>query len=132
MSYLYIDTSASAAILFKEPGHEELKTLFSQHKKFSSHLLEAELLAAAHRENIEIRMVEELTDRITFISPTRSLGEEYRLIFSAGYCRGADAYHLATLLFLAPNRESLAFLTMDGRQIEIAKKIGIRVLPKTG
>jgi hypothetical protein len=44
----------------------------------------------------------------------------------AGYLRGADCWHLATALYLAPNPSDLTFLTLDDTQRKIAKTLGFR------
>ena len=45
-------------------------------------------------------------------------------VFEAGYLRGADAWHLATALYLTPDPGELTFLTLDERQGDIASKLG--------
>ena len=45
-------------------------------------------------------------------------------ITSLGYLNGADLWHLACALFLAPQTGDLAFLTLDRRRGEVAVRLG--------
>jgi len=55
------------------------------------------------------------------------LSVEMSRVFSAGYLRGADAWHLACALFYADDRTSLTFLTLDARQREVAERLGFAI-----
>jgi hypothetical protein len=48
-------------------------------------------------------------------------------LFARGYTRGADAWHLATALFLVQRPEDLPFLTFDRRQQAVARALGYPV-----
>jgi hypothetical protein len=48
-------------------------------------------------------------------------------LLDAGYVRGADCWHLATALYLAPDAGDLVFLTLDLRQRAVAKTLGFAV-----
>ena len=65
-----------------------------------------------------------LLDELEFVIPTRSLGAEIIRVLDAGYVRGADCWHLATALYLAPDPGELTFVTLDVRQREVAKALG--------
>jgi hypothetical protein len=41
--------------------------------------------------------------------------------------RGADCWHLATALYVAPNPSELTFLTLDLAQRKVAKTLGFQV-----
>jgi len=45
-------------------------------------------------------------------------------VFAAGQVRGADAWHLATALWLTRHPAELPFLTLDARQREVASALG--------
>jgi hypothetical protein len=40
--------------------------------------------------------------------------------------RGADCWHLATALYLAPDPGELTFVTLDAHQQSVAKSLGFR------
>ena len=90
---------------------------------FSSNLLEAELRSAFAREQIA-EDPSNLLSRITWVHPTRSLTREFDAIMARGYLKGADLWHIACALFLAPNAEELTFLTLDKPQKRIALRLG--------
>jgi hypothetical protein len=52
------------------------------------------------------------------------IGGELERIAVEGYVKGADLWHLACALFLAPQPKDLAFLTLDKRQEAVARKLG--------
>lgn len=125
---LYIDSSVLVAILLNEPTKEHYQKLTAEASElWSSFLLEAEVYSAVARENVTVEVADRLLGYVALVMPERSLKEEYRFVFSKGYCRGGDAYHLATLLYLDPQKSKLALLTADERQKEVALKIGIRI-----
>lgn len=64
---------------------------------------------------------------IKWIEPSRSLALEIDRVLDAGYLRGADCWHLAVALYVAPRPGGLTFLTLDARQRAVAKKLGFRV-----
>ena len=65
----------------------------------------------------------ELLSSIVWVHPDRALTAEIKTVLGAGYVRGADLWHLACALFVAPKRE-IAFLTLDVRQREISEELG--------
>ena len=75
------------------------------------------------REGVNGR-VEDLLSWLTWVYPNRPLTPEYARITAAGYLRGADLWHLANTLFLAPDPTDLKFLTLDNRQGEVAERLG--------
>ena len=97
---LYVDSSVVASILLKEVGASSMgKELERCDAVFSSHLLEAEVMAAAAREGRDFETVNALiAATVALVMPKRSLTMEYQEIYRVGYCRGADALHLATAL----------------------------------
>ena len=92
----------------------------------TSSFTESELRSAFRREEIE-SVSEEVWSAITWVSPDRRLTEEIRQALGAGYLRGADAWHVATALYLEPTPRDLAFLTLDVRQRDIARELGFPV-----
>ena len=129
MNVIYCDSSAIVCLLLKEGTH----TTYRQHLKkadeiISSNLIEAEILAVAAREKIDLSQAALFIEPITMITPDRSLALEYQQIFKIDYCRGADAYHLACALYLDPRGKDLLFLTADQRQKKIANKLGFQII----
>lgn len=90
---------------------------------FSSNLLEAELRSALKREEVEDQELH-LLSWLTWLYPNRPLTREIDRITALGYLKGADLWHLANALFLAPDTQDLTFLTLDKRQQEIGARLG--------
>ena len=124
MTFAYVDSSCLVAIAFDEPGARKLAGRLRRFDRlFASNLLEAELRSALLREKVE-GDGEELLSWMTWVYPNRPLTPEFARIVAAGYLKGADLWHLASALFLAPDPKELTFLTLDSRQGEIAGRIG--------
>ncbi len=124
MRMAYVDTSCLVAIAFDEPGSRRLAARLKRFDRlFSSNLLEAELRSVLIREKVESRG-EALLSGIAWIFPNRPLTSEFDRLAAIGYIEGADMWHLANALFLAPERRDLAFLTLDRRQREVAAVLG--------
>lgn len=129
MKRFYVDSSVLVAILLQESAAGRYRETIEQADEVvSSLLLEAEIYSVAARENVPSETAEALVAHISLVMPDRSLLREYRQVFAKGYCRGADAYHLATLLYLDPQRQELFLLTADRGQAKIARSIGIQVI----
>lgn len=125
MSRLFVDTSALVALAFEEPGHGWLaERLGSAQDLFAAPLLEAEFRAALLREEVEQERGLELLGAFRWVLPDRPLSGELDRAFAAGCARGADAWHLATALFLAEAPGELPFITLDQRQREVARSVG--------
>lgn len=124
MKLAYVDTSWMVAIAFGEAGAARLAARLRRFDRLlSSNLLEAELRSALLREGVRDQ-TEGLLSWITWIYPNRPLSAEFSRITAVGYLKGADLWHLAHALFLAPQGKDLAFLTLDGRQKEVAARLG--------
>jgi len=124
MTFAYVDSSCLVAIAFDEPGARKLAGRLRRFDRlFASNLLEAELRSALLREKVE-GDGEELLSWMTWVYPNRPLTPEFARIVAAGCLKGADLWHLASALFLAPDPKELTFLTLDARQGEIAGRIG--------
>lgn len=124
MSRLFVDTSALVALAFQEFGHDWLtEHLRSADDLFAAPLLEAEFRAVLAREEIEEGL--ELLGAFRWVLPDRPLSAELDRVFAAGYARGADAWHLATALFLTESPRDLPFVTLDHRQREVARAVGL-------
>lgn len=126
MSTAYLDSSCVVAAAFGESG---AKSMLARRRSFSlvisSTLLEAEVFSAMHREH------RDLTDayhaEVALIAPDRSLSEEITRVLEAGDVRGADCWHLATALYVAPDPSELTFLTLDLAQRKVAIALGLQV-----
>lgn len=126
MTGLFLDTSALVALAFEEPEHDAVgKLLTSGSDLFAAPLLEAEFRAALAREQVEGGL--ELLDAFRWVLPDRTLSPELDRVYSRGYLRGADAWHLATALFLVERPADVPFLTLDQRQREAAEALGFPV-----
>lgn len=126
MSVAYVDTSAVVAIVFGEPGGSALaRRLAGFDELVAGNLLEAELMAAFEREAVPFEPAS--VAGIAWVLPDRPLGRECRIALDAGYLRGADLWHVACALYLAPDPRDLAFVTMDERQRDVAGRLGFGV-----
>ena len=124
MRLAYIDSSCLVAIAFAEPGASKVASrLRRMDRLFASNLLEAQLRSALAREAVPADPAG-LLSSITWVYPNRPLSGEFERVLVEGYVKGADLWHLACALFLAPEPKDLAFLTLDTRQEEIARKLG--------
>lgn len=123
MTVAYIDTSCLVAIAFSERGARALaRRLETYDEIVSSNLLEAELLSAMTREEVEDDG--DLLCGVSWILPDRRLTGEFQQVLSVRYVRGADLRHLATALYLAESPADVDFLTLDSAQREAAEALG--------
>jgi predicted nucleic acid-binding protein len=123
LTLAYVDTSCLVAIAFDEPAARKVARRLGRFDRLiSSNLLEAELRSALAREGVfEAR---QLLSGITWIYPNRPLTREFERIIAAGHLKGADLWHLACALFLAPDAKDVSFVTLDRRQEEVASRLG--------
>jgi predicted nucleic acid-binding protein len=122
----YVDTSGLVAIAFDEPGGRRFAQRLQRYDRlFASNLLEAEFRSALLREQVDDR-ADNLLSWITWVYPNRPLTQEFKRISAIGYLKGADMWHLAHALFLAPEAAGLDFLTFDARQREVSSVLGFR------
>jgi hypothetical protein len=127
MSFAYVDTSCLVAIAFDEAGAAKTAMRLRRFERLlSSNVLEAELRSALKREGVEGRP-QHLLSWLTWIYPNRPLTAEFERITALGYLKGADLWHVAAALFVAPKPQDLTFLTLDGRQREIAGRLGFGI-----
>jgi predicted nucleic acid-binding protein len=120
----YLDTSCLVAIALGEPEASATARALERFDELcSSNLLEAELMAALAREKLAPEPA--LLGGITWVVPDRPLSAEISRVLAAGYLRGADAWHLASALFVADQVGSIPFLTLDRRQEAAARKLGL-------
>jgi predicted nucleic acid-binding protein len=129
MSFTYVDSSVIVAILFEEVSAKKYRAYLNRNKSnYSASLLEAEVYSAACREKVSFDKAQEILRHISLVFPNASLEKEYQKIFSTGYCRGADAYHLACALYLDSSRKELKILTADQPQANVAKTLGFEII----
>ena len=125
MKICYVDSSVIVGILFCEKESPAwIRYINSCDEVISANLTEAEVLSAATRESISLDSAKSLLDAISLIQPDRTLRKEYERIFSSGYCRGADAFHIACALYLDPEAKEIIFFTVDKQQEKVAKSVG--------
>ncbi|MBI4238285.1 MAG: PIN domain-containing protein [Deltaproteobacteria bacterium] len=124
----YVDSSVLVGILFREAGWKrQQRRLTDADRVVSAALTEAEIYATVTREQQPFALATEILESVALCIPERSLRPEYSEIFACGYCRGADACHLATALYLDPDRSELVFLTNDQPQRRLAVRLGLAV-----
>jgi predicted nucleic acid-binding protein len=123
MTRAYLDSSCLVGLAFGEgEATRWRKRLLGFDQLLSSNLLEAEVRAALLREGVAGG--DELLTWVDWVLPSRPLSQEIQQVLGAGYLRGADLWHLATALYLSPYPGELPFLTLDGRQAEVARTLG--------
>jgi len=121
----FVDSSVLIAIGLDEEGAAAARErLIGVRPLWAAPLLEAEYAAAFAREQRALRS-EPLT-WIRWVTGAGALSAEVSTVLAAGYVRGADCWHLATALWLAPDPSQLAFLTFDERQRTVAERLGFR------
>ncbi len=126
MSVAYVDTSVLVALAFEEPDGAGMRNRLKEFSRLlSSNLLEAELRAACAREASNFS--ESLVANLTWVLPDRSLAPELAAVLNAGYLRGADLWHVASALYVAPAPGDLSFVTLDKRQRSVAATLGFRI-----
>lgn len=118
-----VDSSCWVAVALEVPGWKAVLRNLSGHELAAAPLLEAELAAALKREGVTADR-RALLAGLAWLLPDRPLGPELDRIFAAGHLRGADAWHLAHALWLAPDARDLAFLTLDEAQRTTARALG--------
>ncbi len=125
MTVAYVDTSALVAVAFGEPcGGAMARRLNEFTTVLSSNLLEAELRSAYSRERR--RFEADRVSRVEWVFPNRPLSPEITVVLDAGYMRGADLWHMATALYVAPDPSKVCFVTLDKRQRATASVLGFR------
>lgn len=118
----YVDASVIVAITFGEPGADAILEKVRPFELVSAPLLEGEWRSACRRNAITPDA--SLLSEILWMHTERPLSDELERVFAAGYLRGAEAWHLATALYLAPDPGELTFLTLDDRQRGVAAQLG--------
>ena len=83
------------------------------------------LRAAFARERLAFDA--EALSRIEWILPDLPMAGELARALAAGYLRGADLWHIATALYVAPRAEEIGFITLDGPQRDVAAALGFQV-----
>jgi predicted nucleic acid-binding protein len=122
----YVDTSWLLAIAFGETAADRAAGVLLDHDALlSAPILEAELLAALHREGLPLSAAPD--PGISWILPDRPLRPEIERVLEAGYVRGADLWHLASALYAADSPGDTRFLTFDVRQGEVAAALGFEI-----
>ncbi len=125
MSGAYVDTSAFLATTWGDSAHDQVATRLEAYSTLlSSNLLEAEVRAAFAREGLDFD-AETLAD-IEWVTPDRPLSHELETALAAGYLRGADLWHVATALYVAPDPGEIAFITLDARQQAVVLALGFQ------
>ncbi|HEX4935357.1 MAG TPA: PIN domain-containing protein, partial [Gemmatimonadaceae bacterium] len=118
-----LDSSCVVAIATGERSARPLAERLERFDRiFAAPLLEAEVRSVLQREGLAGADVD-LSD-VRWILPSRPLTDEIERVLEAGYVRGADCWHLACALYLAPEPGEVTFLTLDTQQRRVAKALG--------
>jgi hypothetical protein len=122
----YLDSSCLVAFTLDEPGSKGFFARLARFDRlFSSNLLEAELRSALAREG-RPGVLRNPVALLHWVFPPQRLTREIDLILEEGFLKGPDLWHLACALFLHSKVKDLTFLTLDGRQGDIARSLGFR------
>jgi len=126
VSAAYLDTSVLLAIAFGEPQGRALRRAVDRFDHLlAGDLLVAEALSAALRERVPVSALRDCLQAVSIVLPDRSLEPEMREALGQGVLRGADLWHVACAAFVAgADRGTLAFLTRDGGQRRVARRLG--------
>ena len=126
MSIAYVDSSVIVGIAFQDAGWADLERRLGEFSDLrSSNLLEAEVRAAYTRNGREFDV--RVLSGIRWVLPDRPLTPELRTASTVGYLKGADLWHVATALYVAPESRHISFVTLDGRQEDVANTLGFQV-----
>lgn len=124
----FVDTSAIAAMLFREPGAEDLGARLQGFHLLASNLLAAELHAAVAREQLPAAVLGPFLAILQWVHPNRSLEPEFATVLAKGRLRGADLWHVACALYASELLLPVKFVTRDQRQREVASALGLDVV----
>lgn len=117
-----MDTSALVAVVLSQPGASQVRRVLNTLDAIaSSNFLEAELCAVAMREGVSTKSLQSVLDAVDWIVPDRPLSAEIAQVLRAGYLRGADLWHIASALYLAPSPGEIAFLTLHIPQRRVGR-----------
>ena len=124
-----VDSSCYVAVAFQEPGWKGVvDSLASCEELVACPLLEAEVAAALRRVAAELDLQSFLAG-IFWVLPDRPLSAEIARVLEGGHLRGADAWHLAHALWLAPDTQELSVYTLDEPQRRAAMRLGFDAPP---
>ena len=125
MTIAYVDTSALLAAVFYDPRGDSVSSRLTQYSQLvSSNLLEAEMRTGFARRGLQFDAA--AMSGIEWIMPERPLSQELGTVLSAGYLRGADLWHMATALYVAPDPREITFITLDFQQQAVALALGFQ------
>jgi len=121
----FVDTSCLVAIALGERGAPAVAARLKRFEElFASNLLEAELRATLTRERVALDP--DVLTWLDWIFPDRPLTQEIYRVLAAGYLRGADAWHVACALHMSEEPKAVTFLSLDGPQRAVARRLGFR------
>ena len=125
MSIAYVDSSVVVGIAFRDSGWSALEQRLSEYQDLlSSKLLEAEVRAAYARMDVDYDS--RVLSGIRWVFPDRPLTRELETVLEAGFLRGADLWHIAAAVYIAPEMRDISFITLDVRQRIVAKTLGFQ------
>jgi len=126
---LYLDTSALAMLVTREPETERLRAFLAARPnaiRFASALAHAELLRAAHLVGDEaVATAREILARLDLVDVSRALLEHAGTLAGDQRLRTLDAIHVATANVAGDRLEAL--VTYDARTAQAAAAIGLPV-----
>jgi len=121
----FVDTSCLVAIALGERGSAAVADRLKRFEElFASNLLEAELRATLARERVALDP--DVLTWLDWVFPDRPLTPEISRVLTAGYLRGAHAWHVACALHMSEDPKDVTFLTLDRPQRAVARRLGFR------
>jgi predicted nucleic acid-binding protein len=124
VSIVYADSSVFVALALREPAGAQIRRRLTRADRVvTSMFTEAELASALKREGVDLAASPLLG--VQLIPAAEPLSDEIATVLAAGYLRGADCWHLAVALSVAPRRD-LTFLTFDKAQRSVAETLGFK------
>ncbi|MGH2935032.1 MAG: type II toxin-antitoxin system VapC family toxin [Gaiellaceae bacterium] len=131
MATVYVDTSALARVLTREPdGAAVLEHLSDFDRQISSRLLRVELRRVAFRQGVG-EAAEELLSDIALVPLDDAVLAEAEAVPPRNVAT-LDAIHLATALRLVAGGDLDALMTYDAQLAAGAEHHGIRVIAPAG
>lgn len=137
--WVYCDTSAMAKRYVREPGRESFMKLVARRRVASSVLMPVELHSAFVRRTREGTLATVALPRLfsrvgadrrhwTLVEATAEVLDEAQMLVENHPLRTLDAVHVASaLVFQKHLRAPVVFISADHRQLDAARREGLKV-----
>ena len=131
---IYLDTSAALLSLLGQSGADEAARLILDARAteglVSSCLLQVEMARAAHREHLDVGVVDEFIAGVELIEIGPDVIERASAL--TGEFNSLVAIHLATATLLDDPRHPVTVLTHDARLADAARSRGLSAIDPLG